>query len=429
MLEWDTFICDVRECLRHLHDPAYLEKHPLARVLVRGGEPHPGEALRRSLLDAIDRLKPSDPALQVGSSAQWRRYYCVSLRYKDTLPILQVAGKLGISPRQVSRDQQKGLESVAHLLWTRAALPLEASAARTANGPTRGGISASRLPEPMLESELTLLAETQVKEPTRLRETVEGVLSTVASLARERRVSLEALVPDTTAPVFVNRIVFRQALFNLICCAIGLQGNSLMRITAADTPRGVELRLGLHRRRGRPSVLKACDHDQPSADVLLEAGRRLLETQGGIVEFQRRSEAQVAINVVLPPIKMPTVLVIDDNTDYVALFRRFLKQANYRLVHAGTAETALRLASELTPDVITLDLMMPSQDGWEILEQLRRNEVTRQIPVVVCSVLPENALARSLGVTAFLAKPVTQESLLSVLNRCLRRPGPEGHPG
>jgi CheY-like chemotaxis protein len=59
---------------------------------------------------------------------------------------------------------------------------------------------------------------------------------------------------------------------------------------------------------------------------------------------------------------------------------------------------------------------MPSLDGWDILQQLRRVEPTASVPIVVCSVLGDRALAESLGASRFVAKPLTQRALLAVLD-------------
>jgi CheY-like chemotaxis protein len=64
--------------------------------------------------------------------------------------------------------------------------------------------------------------------------------------------------------------------------------------------------------------------------------------------------------------------------------------------------------------------MMPSQDGWDLLGQLRQLDETRDVPVVICSVLADTALAEALGATAVLPKPVTQRSLLALLQRHAR---------
>lgn len=112
------------------------------------------------------------------------------------------------------------------------------------------------------------------------------------------------------------------------------------------------------------------------------------------------------------------MLVIDDNTDFVELFRRFLAGSRYRLVQARTPPDAFALVHALRPEVITLDVLLPSQDGWQILQQLRADPVGRDVPIVVCSILPEKALAESLGADEFLAKPVTPASLRAALDRC-----------
>jgi CheY-like chemotaxis protein len=122
--------------------------------------------------------------------------------------------------------------------------------------------------------------------------------------------------------------------------------------------------------------------------------------------------------LLLPTARTRTILVVDDNPDLAYLFSRFLRGHDYHVLEAATGETALRIAREARPDAITLDVLMPSQDGWDILRDLASDPSTRQIPIILCSVLPERSLALSLGVAEFLNKPVTQEALLSALRRC-----------
>jgi CheY-like chemotaxis protein len=64
--------------------------------------------------------------------------------------------------------------------------------------------------------------------------------------------------------------------------------------------------------------------------------------------------------------------------------------------------------------------MMPTQDGWEILQALKNDPATQHVPVIICSVLDDPELARSLGAVAYLHKPVTQADLLSVLTTLSR---------
>jgi CheY-like chemotaxis protein len=92
------------------------------------------------------------------------------------------------------------------------------------------------------------------------------------------------------------------------------------------------------------------------------------------------------------------------------------------VIAATDSQQALRIASERQPDLITLDVMMPNLDGWEILQQLKTSPSTASIPVVVCSVLDESELAMNLGASGYLTKPVQQPDLLSVLGPYLAQP-------
>jgi len=69
------------------------------------------------------------------------------------------------------------------------------------------------------------------------------------------------------------------------------------------------------------------------------------------------------------------------------------------------------------PQIIVLDVMMPQTDGWRVLSRLRQHPLTSNIPVIVCTILAQEALALSLGANAFLRKPVTRQAFLAALDR------------
>ncbi|MDI7275566.1 MAG: response regulator, partial [Anaerolineae bacterium] len=127
----------------------------------------------------------------------------------------------------------------------------------------------------------------------------------------------------------------------------------------------------------------------------------------------------------LPAAEQAGVLVIDDNADTLQLFQRYLAGSGYPFVGARDPEQAMALAEHLGPSVIVLDVMLPGVDGWELLGRLREHPKTRGIPVVVCTILPQEQLALALGAAAVLRKPVTRTALLEVLDRL---PGPRS-PG
>jgi CheY-like chemotaxis protein len=110
------------------------------------------------------------------------------------------------------------------------------------------------------------------------------------------------------------------------------------------------------------------------------------------------------------------VLLVDDNSDILELYQRYLQQRYYQAVPVQSGGEALRLASQLQPHAIVLDLMLPEQDGWEILQRLTNHPDTQSIPVVICSILRARQLALALGAAAFLEKPVDQVEFLGLLD-------------
>jgi CheY-like chemotaxis protein len=109
--------------------------------------------------------------------------------------------------------------------------------------------------------------------------------------------------------------------------------------------------------------------------------------------------------------------VVDDNEAVGQAFRRYLAEYRYQVVGAATGTEALQLARELSPAIITLDVMIPGQDGWEILHALKADPVTRHIPVIICSVLEDPDLAQLLGAAGYLQKPIAQADLLGAVER------------
>jgi signal transduction histidine kinase/ActR/RegA family two-component response regulator len=116
------------------------------------------------------------------------------------------------------------------------------------------------------------------------------------------------------------------------------------------------------------------------------------------------------------------VLAIDDDMDALELLRDHLERANFRVCGANNANDGLRLAHELCPALITLDVLMPGIDGWQALEALRRDPVTAAIPVIILSAKDDDGRAASQGAGAFIRKPVQPDQLLTEIRRLIAPP-------
>jgi signal transduction histidine kinase/DNA-binding response OmpR family regulator len=123
---------------------------------------------------------------------------------------------------------------------------------------------------------------------------------------------------------------------------------------------------------------------------------------------------------------VPTVLVIDDDWTARDLMQRFLDQQGLHMVGAASGEEGLRLARELRPAVITLDVLMPGMDGWAVLTALRADPELARIPVIMVTFVDEESMGLALGATDFLTKPINRKDLAELLKkyRCAHPPCP-----
>jgi CheY-like chemotaxis protein/two-component sensor histidine kinase len=117
------------------------------------------------------------------------------------------------------------------------------------------------------------------------------------------------------------------------------------------------------------------------------------------------------------PVGRGTVLVVDDDGAVRDLMARFLGKEGFRVLTASGGEEGLRLARELQPDVITLDVLMPGMDGWSVLAALKADPDLADIPVVMLTMLDDRNLGYALGAADYLTKPIERERLVAVLER------------
>jgi DNA-binding response OmpR family regulator len=111
----------------------------------------------------------------------------------------------------------------------------------------------------------------------------------------------------------------------------------------------------------------------------------------------------------------PTVLVIDDDRVFRDRLHRFLEKEGFRVVTASDGADGLRLAREKRPNLITLDLVMPSLDGWGVLKGLKADHELADIPVMMITIVDNPGLGHSLGAVEYLTKPIDWRRLATAL--------------
>jgi CheY-like chemotaxis protein len=270
------------------------------------------------------------------------------------------------------------------------------------------------------QTEVDRLRQTGRAESLDVRSILEPLLTLLSSLSQEAGVRIAIVTPSVWPAVVADPMMLRQALLNLLSHALDVIRGDLL---IAARPAGKNLQLDIVESPRHTPV--ASPAPVARGGVGLSVATELIEAQGGQIETEIDAGRWRA-HLLLPTADATTVLIIDDNYSIIELFRRYLARYDILVVSAADGERALAMASELRPQAIILDVMMPHQDGWQILEGLKGSPQTQHIPVIVCSVLNEPRLALSMGASDYITKPVSQLQLLEALRRHLVAISPRG---
>jgi CheY-like chemotaxis protein len=436
--EQRSFADLVADAVAHLYDLPYLQTHPLSEAVVakrpvRSVADLRGSVLHNALLDAIRALRPGGNSTD--SAHGWRIYRYLFLRYVQAVSPHEVACDLSISDRQSRRVYREAIDALASVFWDRYSEGVKAAGllASAQSGTSGLGLAVN---EPMLERSVvsrvspkgtvqkrsSTLLDREVRHlmakghgsSSDLAEVVEGLRNIVEPLLRQRSSNWSVDIAEGLSRIAVDRSIVRQILLSLLtvlveCCP----GNVDLRAT--QEPQDVRIKLELTR---ASRDCPGCDQKARSTEARLVVSRRLVEAEGGSLTIGAAGENVTRAVVLLPAERRRTVLVIDDNSDVVTVLGRYLESAGFDVIPAEGGADGFRLAVDRRPDAITLDVMMASQDGWETLQLLKNDPRTQDVPVIVCSVLREEALGRFLGAAEVLPKPVRRTDLLAALARC-----------
>jgi len=113
------------------------------------------------------------------------------------------------------------------------------------------------------------------------------------------------------------------------------------------------------------------------------------------------------------------VLVIDDDESSLEISKRILSRRGYSVITASSGSTGIKMAQEQHPDIIVLDVIMPEMDGWQVLEALKEQTETMEIPIIMQSMLSERELGLAMGADEYLTKPVDKADLPNAVRKLL----------
>ncbi len=405
-----SFVRSLHSALVHLYDPGELRKSPLVSLLGVDGRPNPTSALQRVLIEAIAALKP--PADVPAQSNAWRAYRVLFHRFTEQCTQVEVATTLGLSERQLRREEHQAIRLLAEHLWMHYGVQLRMATVASGRQEPAEPEATLQAATPSREEELEWLRQSASGEVADAVEAIQAALKTAAPLLDAPHTRVTASAPENLPRLAIPPSVLRQALLSILTACARLARGGELRLRVCEGDRRVEIRVETSAAPAASAL--PCAEDAESLRMAAE----LVGLSGGTLALTHATPGHpFAATLSVPTAEQAAVLVIDDNADTLRLFQRCLAGTRYPFIGAQNPEHALELAERLRPRIIVLDLMLPGLDGWEMLGRLREHPRTRGVPIVVCSILPQEQLALTLGAAAFIRKPVTRAALLSVLDQ------------
>ena len=300
-------------------------------------------------------------------------------------------------------------------------------------------------------------------EPTDLGEIIRGVMSTAIALVKDKPIELQQSVPADLPTIIADSRRVRQVLLNLVSNAAKFTDQGFIRVEArvegdfvtisvSDSGIGIPPEKLPHIFEAFTQVDASPSRKYGGTGLGLTISKSFVELHGGRIwvesevgkgsrftftlpiqgPSQVRAEAGPAAEEVPPPEEAPTpapeapgrvVLCVDDDEGVITLFRRYLDKQGYRVVGLTDPSRVVEEARRIRPFAITLDVMMPGKDGWQVIQELKADPETRDIPVVMCTIVSEKGRGLSLGAADYLVKPILEQDLIAALDRLDREEG------
>ncbi|MBI3172575.1 MAG: GAF domain-containing protein [Chloroflexi bacterium] len=278
-------------------------------------------------------------------------------------------------------------------------------------------------------------------EEVNMNDIITSVMSTVTGLVKDKQIRLLKNVPADLPHAHADPIRLRQVLINLFSNAAKftdegsitvdayIQNNSSgqpeIYVGVTDTGPGIAEKDQVKLFQPFSQVDDAPTRKTGGSGLGLSISQRLIHMHGGEIGLKSEVGKGSTFFFTLPIYREPKaaddggklVLAIDDDPQVISLYERYLQSSGYQVIPLSDPSQAVKRVAELKPFAVTLDIMMPGIDGWQVLTELKSNPETRDIPVMICSIIEEQERGFSLGASDYLVKPILEEDLVQALNR------------
>lgn len=274
---------------------------------------------------------------------------------------------------------------------------------------------------------------------------INSVMSTVIGLIKDKPIEIQQNIDPDLPTVRADPMKVRQILINLFSNAakftdegfitisantqVGSYGHQEVIIEVIDTGKGISSEDQQKLFQPFSQVDASATRKTGGSGLGLSICRHLVEMHDGEIGLESSLGKGSTFYFTLPVSDPVTgtfkkvsasdriILAIDDDLQIIKLYERYLKEHGYFVYPLTNPLKAVETASRIQPYAITLDIMMPDRDGWQVLESLKSNPNTQHIPVIFCSILEEQDKGFSLGATDYLMKPILEDDLIGAIDR------------
>jgi signal transduction histidine kinase/DNA-binding response OmpR family regulator len=292
-------------------------------------------------------------------------------------------------------------------------------------------------------------------ENVSLPDLINSVMPTAIGLVKDKPIKLNKIIQPDLPLVWGDSMRLRQVLINLFSNAAkfteegsitieaktepGLESKPEVIVTVTDTGSGIAVEDQNRLFKAFSQVDDSPTRKTGGTGLGLSISRSFIELHDGRIgllnsEIGKGSTfyftlpvPQVEEDPANNPVEQSSseqqksIMVIEDDPQVISLYQRYLQNQGFKVIPVTDATKAVQQALDSTPDAITLDIMMPNMDGWQVLHALKSSPQTRDIPVIVCSILEEEKKGFNLGATDYLVKPILQDDLIKALDRLSQR--------